>query len=88
MKRWNPQLQLGNASAAAPEDVTARSSAMPRDSVLLYPNRHPKSAQSPNYWGVIKLQSGQTFWAGLWCRIVHGNEVFELRLLPRKDPHK
>jgi hypothetical protein len=56
---------------------------MPKNSALLYPNRKPKNKSSPRYLGVLRLDDGRKFWAGLWRRTTNGETVVELRLEPK-----
>jgi hypothetical protein len=64
-------------------DVTARSSQMPRDSALLYPNKDPRGDDPPRYRGFLKLADGSCFWISAWGRTVKGETVVELRLTPK-----
>ena len=64
-------------------DITSRTSSMPRDSALLYPNRKPKDAHSPFYLGLLKTANGSVYWAVIWIRLVKGERVLELRIKER-----
>jgi hypothetical protein len=66
-----------------PEDVTARSSKMPRNSTLLYRNKAPKDARASHYRGLLKMLNGDSYWIGLWVRTVNGERVLELKLSPK-----
>ena len=67
----------------ARRDITARASSMPRDSAILYRNRAPKNAESPAYYGLLKLSDGSIYWAAIWARLVKGEPVVELQLKPK-----
>jgi hypothetical protein len=64
-------------------DITARSSQMPRNSALLFRNKARTHADASHFRGLLKLASGESFWVGLWPRTVHGEPVFEIRLTPK-----
>jgi hypothetical protein len=66
------------------KDLTAQAHQMPRNSCLAYRNKNPKTNDSPFYLGVLKLETGETFWVGLWPRTVNGGAVVEVRLSPKK----
>ena len=66
------------------KDATPRSSQMPRDSCLLYPNKQPTGVDPPKYRGFLKLADGRCYWVSVWGRTVNSETVVELRLTPKK----
>jgi hypothetical protein len=62
------------------EDVSARSSKMPRNSALLYRNKAPKDATSAHYRGLLKLENGDAYWVGLWVRRIDQERVLEIKV--------
>ena len=64
-------------------DFTAESSQMPRNSALLYPNKKPKDANSPEYIGIMKTREGALFWVGAWRGLVNGQETIKIKLMPK-----
>jgi len=74
------------AMATSPKDVTARFSAMPRNSALLYRNTTPKNIDPPAYKGLLRMADGTDYWALVWPRIVKDKQVVELKLI-EKDPN-
>lgn len=74
---------LIQASSVPPdnEDVTGRSSQMPRGSCLLYPNKSPGLDNDPaHYLGFLKSEDGTAYWCALWPRTVNGRRIYEVRL--------
>jgi len=67
-----------------PEDVSARSHQMPRNSALLCKNKAPKDSRSSHYRGLLKLENGDAFWVGLWIRRIGQEPVLEIKLI-RKE---
>jgi hypothetical protein len=78
-----------SASDKQAVDITGKSSRMPRNSALLFPNKAPRSgADWAHYRGVLRLLDGRFFWAGIWPRICNGRPVLELRLELKEDATK
>jgi hypothetical protein len=67
------------------KDITAHSSSMPPDSAILYKNTSPRGEDPSTYRGLLRLESGERFWVGLWPRTVNGKVCVELRLVPAKE---
>ena len=65
------------------EDVSARSSKMPRNSALLYRNKAPKDPTSAHYRGLIRMLNGDSYWVGLWVRRIDQERVLEIKLVPK-----
>jgi len=62
-------------------DVTGKSSKMPRNSALLFPNQAPRSgADWAHYRGILRTLDGRLYWAAIWQRTCNGRVVLELRL--------
>jgi hypothetical protein len=56
---------------------------MPRGSTLLFKNKAPKDTTSAYYRGLLKLESGDAYWVGLWIRRIDQERVLEIRLAPK-----
>jgi hypothetical protein len=77
------------AGGKALVDVTGKSSKMPRNSSLLFPNQAPRSgADWAHFRGVLRMLDGRFYWAGVWERICNGRLVLELKLELKDEPGK
>jgi hypothetical protein len=62
------------------KDVSDRAGHLPRNCSFLYPPRNRDGPDPCDYIGVLRLETGETFWVLGWHRYVKGKPVFELRL--------
>ena len=65
------------------EEIGSRAASLPRGTVLLYPNRKPKSDASPAFTGIIRLHDKSLQYVMLWPRTCKGKAIFEIKLVPK-----
>jgi hypothetical protein len=65
-------------------DITERSSKMPPNAAILYPQAQPDS-DSPRFMGINRITQGGMFWVTGWERTVNGKVVIELRFNLKED---